>query len=757
MAKHLRLAGLLITVLFLVSCSTTPTGRSGDAPGLRAVATPQLPAAAVTAYDAGAAPAAGTDSAATVPAGSSNWSRAAEPTIRMGTGVFVNGQRQQSAAASISNTASSQVESAADEGDITLKFDQASLREFVRVVFEDILNENYLIDPEVKGVVALHTSRPVSQSALIPIMESVLQQNGAALVRERGVYKVVPLAGAIGQAGTPRVGTQPAASGAGFGVQIVPLQYVAAGEMERILTPFLTNGSSLSVDEARNLLILSGPQFRLGQLLEIVEIFDVDWLKGVSFGLFPLQYADATTLVSELNAVIGGDSPALMAGLVRLVPVDRLNAVIAITTKPHYMSEMRKLIEQFDLGADGAPGSRLYVYHLKNAKAEKLAGVLQQLYGLDDTGQQGGDRPGIPQLMPGQGTNDFRRAADVSSPPPPVGAPGAGGNYPARSVSVPPAGDAAASPAEAGVPLAREGAVKIIADQDNNAILVMASPEDYRAIEAAIRRLDTPPRQVLIDATIAEVTLSNGLDYGVRWFLQQNNLNLGFNAPVPETAAGPGLALAIFKSNGNAKLFIDALATATRVKFLSAPQVMVLDNQTATIRVGDQIPVTVRTSQSTVSDDSPIVSEVQFRDTGTLLSVTPRINAGGQVTMNISQEVSLPGSEPAVGGGGNVAIAQRTIDSSVIVRSGETVVLGGLILETRNQGKSGVPLLMNIPVLGALFSTASADAFRTELIVMITPQVVEDENAARAVTDDLRLKMKRAVEYGNSVEAIDLR
>ena len=183
---------------------------------------------------------------------------------------------------------------------------------------------------------------------------------------------------------------------------------------------------------------------------------------------------------------------------------------------------------------------------------------------------------------------------------------------------------------------------------------------------------------------------------------------------------------------------------------------MVLDNQTANIRVGDQIPVTVRSSQSTVDPDAPIVSEVQFRDTGTLLSVTPRINAGGQVTMNISQEVSLPGSEPAIGGGGNVAISQRTIDSSVIVQSGETVVLGGLILETHNEGRSGIPLLMDIPWLGYLFSTTSEDVFRTELIVMITPQVVENANDTQAITDELSIKMKKAVDYGNSVESIDL-
>jgi general secretion pathway protein D len=644
---------------------------------------------------------------------------------------------------------------------VTLNFEEADMREFIGVIFEDILKENYLIDPQVKGVVTLHTTYPVAKEAVLPILETVLQQNGAALVRGAGIYKIVPLASAEGETVSPVVGSQPLSPGTGYSVQIVPVRHVAATEMEKILKPFLPSGSALRVDAARNLLILSGPQYRLDQIIETVKIFDVDWLKGVSFGLFPLRYADATTIVDELQKVIDGDGKGMLAGVVRLIPVQRLNAVMAITTQPSYMSEVRQLIEQFDLGMDGTPGSRLYVYALKNGSAEKIATVLQQLYDLPVTETQKPFDPGIPQYMPGQGVNVFKRGVDISTPPPSVGAVGAGGDYGVEVAPVVPSAvqettAPASSGDDAGVSLESQSNVNIIADTDNNALLIMASPEDYRAIEAAIRRLDIKPRQVLIDATIAEVTLSDELDYGVRWFLQKNNARLGFNAPVPETAAGDGLALAVFKSNGNAKLFIDLLQTKTQVKFLSAPQIMVLDNQTGNIRVGDQIPVTVRSSQSTLDPQAPIVSEIQFRDTGTLLSVTPRINAGGQVTLNVSQEVSLPGSEPATGGGGNVAISQRTIDSSVIIQSGETVALGGLILESETETRSGIPILMDIPVLGYLFSSTSPVERRTELIVMITPQVVPDENVAEEVTEELRGRMKSVSEFKKSVSGVKM-
>jgi general secretion pathway protein D len=329
------------------------------------------------------------------------------------------------------------------------------------------------------------------------------------------------------------------------------------------------------------------------------------------------------------------------------------------------------------------------------------------------------------------GSGVFRSADDLSHPAPEPGA----------NLNV------VSGPASDGALAESHGEIKIIADADNNAVLVLASQQDYRAIEAAIRRLDIAPRQVLIEATIAEVTLSNTLDYGVRWFLENRNNQFGFNAPVPTTASGAGLAFAFLNSNEDRSAFFDLLATESSVKFLSTPQVMVLDNQTATIRVGDQIPVTTRSSQSTTNPDAPIVTEVQFRDTGTLLTVTPRINAGGQVTLEISQEVSLPGTEPAVGGGGNVSIAQRTINSSVIVQSGQTVVLGGLILETTNEGRSGIPVLMNIPVLGKLFSSTSEDVFRTELIVTVTPRVIENQRAMQQVTEELRARMKKASEY----------
>jgi general secretion pathway protein D len=634
------------------------------------------------------------------------------------------------------------------EGDgVTLNFENASLPEFLRVVFESILKENYLLDPGVSGSVTLHTTRPVTQDTVLPIVEAVLEQNGAALIRDEGMFKVLPLGSAASASGSPAVGRYPSSRQKGYGIQVVPLQHVAASELEGILGPFVPEGSSLSVDTTRNVLILSGPKYRLDDLLATVRMFDVDWLSGMSFAMFRLEYADAVSVVEEIETIIdtGGDTP--LAGIVRVLPIERVNGVLVITHRPDHIDLIQNLIREFDWGLEGASGRRLFVYELENGKGQKE---------LEDT--RSGEL-----AVPGAASSVFRRAETISRPPPQPGQSSANRvTRPAAITAAPPAAGGEGDTGETGdgISAESESEITIIADQDNNAILVMATPQDYRAatpqdyraIEATIRRLDISPRQVLIEATIAEVTLSNGLSYGVRWFLENEDWALGINAPVPENASGAGLAFAFFDATSDLKAFFDALATQSDVKFLSTPQVMVLDNQTANIRVGDQIPVTTRSSQSTTNPDAPIVTEVQFRDTGTLLTVTPRINAGGQITLEISQEVSLPGTEPAVGGGGNVSIAQRTINSSVIVQSGQTVVLGGLILETTTSGKSGVPILMNIPGLGALFSTNSTDTFRTELIITVSPRVIEDPREMQKVTEELRERMAKVNEYEESVK-----
>jgi general secretion pathway protein D len=699
-----RIVAACVAVVLLASCASTP----GVSPPARETSHIQA--------DTGA-PSKSSKEVATAVVESD---ASADPVV-LGTGEFVQAAR------------GPERDAYAGENGVTLNFERAELREFLRVIFDTVLKQNYIVDPSVNGTVTLHTTRPITVDAVLPTVESVLLLNDAALLFDDGIYNIIPLAVAPQSARAPSVGRYSSSARIGFGFQVVPLQHVSATEIRDILTPFIADGVSLQVDAARNVLILGGPRFRLEELLATVRTFDVDWLKGMSFAMFRLEYADAVTMVEELEQIVGSSQETPLAGIVRLLPIERLNAVLVITHRPDHIAAVRSLIEQFDLGVEGSGGRRLFVYELENGKAENIASALQQIFG------SGGEQDEVPGSGGLPADSVFRPATSVSRP----------------AVQPGTATTGAVPPAEAGDGVAAEqrGEVKVIADTDNNSILVLASQEDYRSIEAAIRRLDVPPRQVLIEATIAEVSLSDNLNYGVRWFLDKTDWQLGFNGPVPTSASGEGLAFAFFDQDSSVQAFFDLLAANSNVKFLSTPQVMVLDNQTANIRVGDQIPVTTRSSQSTSNPDAPIVTEVQFRDTGTLLTVTPRINAGGQVTLEISQEVSLPGTAPAVGGGGNVAIAQRTINSSVTVQSGQTVVLGGLILESTTKGRSGIPILQNIPLLGKVFSKTTEDTFRTELLVTVKPQVITSEREMRKVTEEIRRQISNASEYEEAVRA----
>ncbi|MBV2095284.1 MAG: type II secretion system secretin GspD [Candidatus Thiodiazotropha sp.] len=632
-------------------------------------------------------------------------------------------------------------------GDITLNFEGVDLREVVKVIFEEILRENYLIDDKVQGKVTIHTTYPVSTEAVLPILENILQMNGAVMVRNGALYKILPATELKDMALNPSVGQGKARMKAGQGVQIVPLKYITASEMKKVLESVASPSEQIRVDRARNLLIITGSFQKINNMLQTIEMFDVDWLSGMSFALIPLKATDAKTITGELKHIIGSSENSPLAGMIKLIPIERLNSVMVISQQPRYIKDVRRLVSQFDQGSDKSLDRRLYVYHLKNGKAENIAAILQSIFGNEVS---------APTYSGPLGSRDPLLRSNVRSPTA-TGIDLKNSNADSKaalSKEQPAAAGAAAAVRRAGLPTAVTQAeldttATIIADPDNNAILVMASPLNYQKIKATISRLDVSPKQVLIEATIAEVQLSDNLSYGVRWFF---NGATGSGRPyqgalgnLPDSVSGgDGFALGLFNTANDLKVFFDILETESSVKFLSAPQIMVIDNQTARFRVGDQIPIVTRSSQSTTDPDAPIVSEVQFRDTGTLLQVTPRINDGGMVTLEISQEVSTPGTAPAVGGGGNVSISQRTIESTVIVHDGQTVVLGGLIRESSTGGKTGIPGLMHLPLVGNLFGSTTKDVSRTELIVTLTPKVVRNPQEAYDISQELREKIRDA-------------
>lgn len=628
----------------------------------------------------------------------------------------------------------------ATPGDINLRFDGADIREFVRAVLGDLLGVNYLIDPAVTGTVTIQTTRLLRDEELLPLFEQVLAANGAVLVRDGALYQVVTRAAAARQADlvTNRDATP------GIRTQVIPLRFIAAAEMQRILESVVADPSTLRTDPARNLIVVSGTVAEVQSVQDTIAIFDVDWLRGMSLGLYPLDNVDPVTLEAELtgvlNATAGQDDGGLLGGIVRLVPIERLTSLLVVSSTPAGLREVEVWIRRLDQPGESA-GQRLYVYPVQNAKATELADILGSIFQSrasaratdagtsSNVGLAAGARIGsvAPGLTP------------VQIGPRPL-APAA------ASSLVAPA--SAASESADGLALVDGGSLEIIADDVRNALVVLATPEQYRMVESAVRKLDVVPLQVLIEARILEVALRDDLSYGVEWFFNNNDINSGegrSRGTLDVGSAGlaglaPGFAYTIIDSADRVRFALNLLAAESDVNILSSPSLMVLDNQTATINVGDEIPVPARQSISNLDPISPTVNEITFRQTGITLSVTPRVSSSGLVTMEIKQEVATAAATTT----SNIdapTIQNRAIDSVVAINSGETIVLGGLMQTQQSKNESGFPGLRRIPGIGKLFGTTSNEDSRTELLVLITPRVVRNRDDVRSITEEFRQKL----------------
>jgi len=605
-----------------------------------------------------------------------------------------------------------------DQGGITLNFINADVRDVAKAVFVDFLDANYTLGAGVQGTITVQTSKPLTRAEVLPLFEQILRMNGMAVVKNGDIYKIVLSTDA------PREVSSSASTGsaeAGYGTQIIPLRFVAAAEMMRLLEPMQPAQAIVHADAGRNMIIVQGTQQERQAIVDEIALFDVDWLAGMSFGLFTPQYTDARGLARELNQILGGVGGPLN-GIIKLVPIERLNTVLVISPQPRYLDQVKRWVARLDRPGVGSD-RRMYVYHVQNGRAVDLAGVLKKaLYGGG-----GATRPG------GAGASN-----DVTPANTPPGAPPATGTAAAPPASDNNGGDIGDSDTDT----TPAGEATITADETNNAIVVYGTPQQYSTIDAALRQLDIVPLQVLLEAAVAEVTLTNELKYGVQYFYQpngQNTLALSNSDSINVSQIFPGFSY-MFSQGTNIRVVLNTLSQVTHVEVISSPEILVLNNHQATLQVGDQVPIATSQAVSVVGGSAPIVNTIEYRATGIILKVTPRVNQGGMVTMDISQEVSDV-SSTNTSTLDSPTITQRKIDSTIAVQDSETIALGGLIKDSRTRGSSGLPFLSDIPVVGGLFGTKDNKFNRTELIVLITPHVVDNLQKARAVTDELRRKL----------------
>ena len=631
-----------------------------------------------------------------------------------------------------------------EPGDVNLNFAGADVRDVVRAILGETLGQNFIVDPRIQAQITLQTYRPLPRTALLQVLEDVLRLNGMALLRSGEVYSVVP-------AGDGRGVPMPASAG----VRVVPLSFVAATEMAGMLRGLVPNETVIRPIAGRNVLLLAGNARDVAAAVDLVSVFDVDWLAGMSTALFRPRTKDARTLRNELAAIVGGDRAA--ASAVRLVAMPSLNAVLAIARSQQLLRQVGTWVERLDQAAETAE-QRIFVYNVQHGRASELASIVSRLFGISVSAAQGAGAQGPAGADLGGGQAPFQEPrADAGVG---LGAPAAG----LRGTPFPQAGrgpgiDAQAAPRAGGDagqgaqaagsadvteiggaglgPQGQDSRIKVIADESNNALIILASPSDYRMIEGALEKLDIAPQQVLIEAAVAEVTLTDELRYGIQWFLRSGK----FSATLSNSNGGfisqvfPGFA-AVFQNVG-INVVLSALDAVTQVRVVSSPSIMVLNNRSANLLVGDQVPIATQQAISTLAIGAPLINTITYRDTGVILKVTPRVNANGWVNLEINQEVSDV-TRTTTSDLTSPTIQQRRFNSTLNVRSGETIALGGLIRDRRETDNAGVPLLKDIPGLGALFGTRDNKSTRTEVLVLLTPTVVRSDAEIREATEALR-------------------
>lgn len=630
----------------------------------------------------------------------------------------------------------------ATTGEARFNFEGESLHAVVKAILGDMLGQNYTIAPNVQGTVTYSTPKPVSSAQALSVLEMILGWNNARMIYSDGRYSIVASDQALGTGVvTPRGGSPESARG--FESRVVPLRYISATEMEKLLKPYARPNAIVTVDAGRNLLTIVGSRAELESYLRTIEIFDVDWMASMSVGVFPLQSSKATKVVQDLEKVFGEQSKSPVAGMFRFMPLDGANAVLAITSQADYLDDIEQWIDRIDGAGEGV---KLHSYELKYITAKDLGERLSEVFGGGGGNRSGGNDGGGYSLIPGGQSNVIGGGSD-----------GKDGGYDGGGIN---SGGSSGSSGLGGGSLSLNSAqggsgsvvievggdkVAVSAIEENNTLLVRATGSAWRSILDVIEKLDVLPLQVHIETQVAEVTLSGELAYGVNWYLEKATTDNGLpdltSPGIPPKWStlgasiggvnGQGLAWTLIQNDAAA--VITALDKVTDVRLLQTGSVLTKNNSEATLNVGSRIPITT-VSINPILGSNNTTSSVQYLDTGVILKVRPRVTKDGTVFLDIVQEVSSPGSDADVNG--NVRINTRRLKTEAVTSSGDTVLLAGLIQDGTTRGSSGLPGLTRIPVIGALFGRQSSNQSRTEVVILITATIMRNQQELRSLTDD---------------------
>ena len=683
--------------------------------------------------------------------------KASEPAARAvsGSGKYAAGETPLRAA---SDNASVQ----GSGGMISLNFDNADIFEVINAL-SDFLDINYIIDPAVKGKVNIHTTSEVDKRQLLSILETIFEMNNISVVKQGGFYKILPSKDAQKQGVEVGIGRdiEKPDSLDRMTIQIMPLKYVPTAEVVKVIKPFSSKNGEMVEFTKSNIIILFDTAANIQKIVKLVNIIDTDLFEQNEVRFFKIKNASVTDLAKELEGIftsIGIDKATGKGIGLAIVPVERAGMVVAVSPIPNVLDQVQHWVEVLDT-IDRDADEQIFIYFVENGKAEEIADIITQLYGGQgsSSSRSGSDRTSTKGKSSGSSSSSSSRSSRSSR---------SGSGSDSRSSSASKSKTPAKGAGTSGKANVLDNDVIIVTDETTNAIIVKSNSQDYSKIKDTIQRLDIFPRQVLVEVFIAEVTLDGGTQFGIEWTLLQNKDKLGgykggsksgtdvldkglYNALTsgldPTKSAGKGFTY-LFESE-RLRAFLLAEANDNKVNTLSTPNILIADNKQAHIEVGKEVPIVTSeyvpldTYGSSSASNSSTSRSIEYRNTGVILDVTPRINDKGLVTMEISQEVSDVDTTATSSGIQSPTFNNRKAETTVVVQNGQTVGIGGMIKNKTGKGGVGIPFLSKVPLISYLFGSSTEAYEKNELIIMLTPHVVKNMAEAAAISEEYKEKM----------------
>lgn len=619
------------------------------------------------------------------------------------------------------------------KGTAILNFSNASLKNVIMTISE-ITGRNFILSPEVLSrKISIRTTKPIQKDDVFGIFETMLAVNGLAAVRTDDYYTVVTSQSAKQRNIELYTVRDPLDIPRGDSMinLLVPIKFISAGDVVQILKPTLSAGGNIAHYPKANTLIITDIASNIKKFLGIIERLDVDLFEKLNVSLIHINNVDVSTLASELHDIFKTLGYGKETSQFSAIPIERFNSIIVFSSSKELLSSAKDWIQQLDRESSSDEIST-HIYYVKNDKASNIKTMLEKVFGEDKTGES--------STAPGAGIKNTAAAKDAGK----KALPGKVGAAP-QGVSKP------------GQPRGMD----IFIYEPSNAIIIRSSQRDYQYLLKTIRELDRPPKQVLIDALVVEVALDDSTKYGIQWSALTGNVSTQNNTGIfsntvddPHSALSTPIGLAALSGlnvlatdSKNFFAFLQAFASDGKVNVLSNPHILVQNYAKASISVGSDEPIATQSTQTAVTTTASLIQSIEYRRTGIILTVSPQITEGGMVAMTIHQEISDVSTSRIVGDGSFPSFTNREAETSVVVKDGETIAIGGLIDTKKNKSTSAIPLLSKVPLLGNLFKFSSVTNDRTELVILLTPRVISDAEDASDATDELKLKLRSLTRF----------